>query len=56
MGMDVKTVSEILGHKNTSMTLSRYTHSMLPHKTDMMNKLGKQLLDQNFNEEQVANM
>lgn len=43
MGMDVKTVSEILGHKNASMTLSRYTHSMMSYKIDMMNKLGKEL-------------
>ena len=44
MGMDVKTVSEILGHKNASMTLSRYTHSMMTYKIDMMNKLGKELI------------
>ena len=44
MGMDVKTVSEILGHKNASMTLSRYTHSMMSYKIDMMNKLGKELI------------
>ena len=44
MGMDVKTVSEILGHKNASMTLSRYTHSMMTYKIDMMNKLGKELV------------
>lgn len=44
MGMDVKTVSEILGHKSASMTLSRYTHSMMSYKIDMMNKLGKELI------------
>lgn len=42
-GMDVKTLSELLGHKNTSITLNRYVHSMLEHKTDMMNKLAKNL-------------
>ncbi|MBO4823255.1 MAG: site-specific integrase [Clostridia bacterium] len=42
-GMDVKTLSELLGHKNTSITLNRYVHSMLEHKTDMMNKLAKTL-------------
>ncbi len=40
-GMDVKTLSEILGHKNPNITLNRYAHSMLEHKRAMMNKLGK---------------
>lgn len=43
MGMDVKTLSEILGHKNPVVTLTRYTHSLLSYKTDMMNKMGKML-------------
>lgn len=43
-GMDVKTLSEILGHKNPTITLSRYAHSMMDYKVSMMNKLGK-LLD-----------
>lgn len=43
-GMDVKTLSEILGHKNATITLSRYAHSLWDHKTDMMNKLGKLFL------------
>ena len=42
-GMDVKTLSEILGHKNPTVTLNRYAHSLMEHKTDMMNKLGKLL-------------
>ena len=40
-GMDVKTLSEILGHKNATVTLNRYAHSMMEHKKEMMNKLGK---------------
>lgn len=40
-GMDVRTLSEILGHKNPTVTLNRYAHSLLSHKHDMMNKLGK---------------
>jgi len=40
-GMDVKTLSEILGHKNATVTLNRYVHSLLEHKQDMMNKIGK---------------
>lgn len=42
-GMDVKTLAEILGHKNPTVTLNRYVHSLLPHKHEMMNKLGKLL-------------
>lgn len=40
-GMDVKTLSEVLGHKNATVTLNRYAHSLLEHKKEMMNKLGK---------------
>ena len=40
-GMDVKTLSEILGHKNATITLNRYAHSLMEHKRDMMNKLGR---------------
>ena len=40
-GMDVKALSEILGHKNTAITLNRYAHSFMSHKKTMMNKLGK---------------
>lgn len=42
-GMDVKTLSEILGHKNPTVTLNRYAHSLMEHKAEMMNKLGKLL-------------
>ena len=42
-GMDVKTLSEILGHKNPTVTLNRYVHSLMEHKKEMMNKLGKLL-------------
>lgn len=40
-GMDVKTLSELLGHKNPTVTLNRYAHSLMDHKKDMMNRLGK---------------
>lgn len=43
-GMDVKTLAEILGHKNPTITLNRYAHSMLDYKKDIMNRLGR-----NFN-------
>lgn len=42
-GMDVKTLSEILGHKNAIVTLNRYVHSLMEYKRDMMNKLGELL-------------
>ncbi len=42
-GMDVKTLSEILGHKNANITLNRYVHSLMEHKREMMNRLGKLL-------------
>lgn len=48
-GMDVKTLSEILGHKNPNVTLNRYAHSLLSHKKEMMNKLGN-YYDKKFTE------
>lgn len=42
-GMDVKTLSEILGHKNPSTTLMHYAHSLDEHKNAMMNKVGELL-------------
>ncbi len=44
-GMDVKTLSEILGHKNPVVTLNRYVHSLFEHKRDMMNRVGKILTE-----------
>lgn len=38
-GMDIKTLSEIMGHKNATVTLNRYAHSMMDTKITMMNKL-----------------
>ena len=42
-GMDVKTLSEILGHKNANVTLQRYAHSMPEHKREMMDRVGNML-------------
>lgn len=42
-GMDVRTLAEILGHKNPGITLSRYAHSLMEHKAAMMNRLGRLL-------------
>lgn len=41
IGMDVKTLAEILGHSNPMITLKRYAHCMLEHKSEMINKLSK---------------
>lgn len=46
LGMDIKTISEILGHSNAVITLNRYSHSLLSYKIEMMNKLGKNILKQ----------
>lgn len=43
LGMDVKTLAEILGHTNAMITLNRYSQSLLNYKIEMMNKLGKNL-------------
>lgn len=43
VGMDVKTLSEILGHRNPTITLQRYAHSLMDHKAEMMNKVGRLL-------------
>ncbi len=40
-GMDIKTLADILGHKNPTVTLNRYVHSLMEHKAEMMNRLGK---------------
>lgn len=39
-GMDVKMLSEILGHKDPAVTLRRYVHSLMEQKKEMMNKVG----------------
>lgn len=42
-GMDIKTVADIMGHQNASITLNRYAHCMLEHKIEMMQKLPRVL-------------
>lgn len=42
-GMDVKTLSEVLGHRSATITLNRYVHSLADHKKEMMNRLGDML-------------
>jgi len=40
-GVDIKTVSELLGHKNVSITINRYTHSMWETKKKAVFKISK---------------
>ena len=42
-GMDVKSLAEILGHKNATITLNRYAHSLWEYKVRMMARLSKDL-------------
>lgn len=44
-GMDVKMLSEILGHKSPAITLNRYVHSFMDSKRKIMNKLGDAYLE-----------
>ena len=39
LGVDIKTLSELLGHSSVTITLNRYTHSLMEHKTKIMNKI-----------------
>lgn len=39
VGMDVKSLSEILGHSDVNITLNRYVHSSYKHKKKYMEKL-----------------
>ncbi len=39
VGMDIKSVSEILGHADVSITLKKYVHSLTEHKRSQMQKI-----------------
>ncbi len=41
IGMDIKTLSEILGHSSPTVTLNLYSHSLPEHKRKEMDRLGK---------------
>lgn len=45
-GMDVKTLSELMGHKSATITLNRYAHSMLETKIAMMNRLALKMIQE----------
>lgn len=38
LGVDIKTLSEILGHSNVSVTLNIYAHSLMDHKKTAIDK------------------
>ena len=38
-GVDIKSLSEIMGHANTSITLNTYVHSSLDMKKQQIEKL-----------------
>ena len=42
-GMDIKTLSEIMGHKSPVITMNRYVHSLMETKRKAMNTLIKTL-------------
>ena len=39
--MDIKTLSELLGHSNTSITMDLYVHPSLSYKKEQINKISK---------------
>ena len=39
VGFEIKSLSEVLGHANTSITLERYVHSSMELKRENMDKL-----------------
>ena len=45
IGMDVKSIADILGHSNVMITVNRYAHSFLDYKIQMMNKLDNQIFN-----------
>ena len=47
LGFDIKSLSEILGHANVTITLSRYVHPSMKLKHANMNKLNKFISSQN---------
>lgn len=44
LGMDIKTLSEILGHSSPTITLERYAHSRMDYKRDMIKKISSKYL------------
>lgn len=38
LGFDVKSLSEVLGHANVAITMNRYVHPSMDHKTERVNR------------------
>lgn len=49
VGMDIKSISEILGHADVTITLKKYVHSLPEHKRNQMNKLNDFIMDKSSN-------
>lgn len=45
--VDLKSLSEMLGHSNVSTTLQLYVHSSLEFKMDQINKISAPVISQN---------
>ena len=43
-GMDIKTLSEIMGHSNVSITMQRYVHPSLEMKREQINRLSNVII------------
>lgn len=43
-GIDIKTLSELMGHKSPAITMNRYVHSMMETKRKAMNILAKTMI------------
>ncbi len=43
IGVDIKTLSELLGHANPTITLNTYVHSNMGQKKEAMNKLARKM-------------
>lgn len=43
MGIDIKTLSELLGHSNPTITISRYVHSNMEQKRKAVNKISQNM-------------
>lgn len=52
LDFDIKTLSEILGHANTAITMERYVHSSLHRKQLQMQKFSKVLFTDSQNDSQ----
>ena len=44
-GVDVKTLSELMGHSNANITLRVYAHSLMEHKILAINRIGEYCLN-----------